>query len=110
MKPARVIDFLEMRAQEQRVAVRRLRNHIACRNYSPCRRFVFDDNRLAQRGAEFVGDEARRNVGRPAGAEANQKPDRPVGVSLLRARLRCAGEHQHERRERGDDFCHAALS
>src|SRR5438309_542761 len=49
----RRIDRLEMRAQQQVVAVPRLREHIARCDHAGGRRFVFDHHALAERLAEL---------------------------------------------------------
>ena len=89
----RDIDRIEMRAEQQRIAVRGLGEEVARRHDPGRRRLVFDNDRLAERVAQLVGDKARRNIGRPAGAEADQKPDGPfrIGVVGHRATTRCRG-------------------
>jgi hypothetical protein len=41
---------------------------------------VVDDERLTRRGCHVLRDDARDDVGRPAGAEADDEPHRPPGL------------------------------
>ena len=52
-----------------------LRKHVARGDLTRCAGLVFDHDPLAQGRTELVRDEARRNIGRPAGAKANHHPD-----------------------------------
>src|SRR5262249_29215141 len=61
-------------------------------------RLVLHDHALAERLAKLVGDEARRNIGRSTGAEADHQPDRPRGIWLFGARRADASERQEEER------------
>src|SRR5262249_35155386 len=63
-------------------------------------RLVFHDHALAERLAELVGDDARGNIGRSAGAEADHEAQRPRGIRLLRARR--AGGSEREQQQRTD--------
>ena len=86
------VDRFEMGAEQQGVAVARLREHVAGRDHAGGGRLVLHDDALAERVAELVGDEARRDIGRPAGAEADDQPDRPRRIGLLR--IRRTGERE----------------
>ena len=68
-----------MRAEQKVVAVRRLRQHVARRQHAGGAGLVLDDEALAEQRAELVGDVPRRNVGRAAGAEADDEADGAVG-------------------------------
>ena len=82
----RGVDRLEMGAEQQGVAVARLRQHVPGRDHAGRRRLVLHHHALAERVAELVGDEACRNIGRPAGAEADHQPDRPRRIGVGGAR------------------------
>jgi hypothetical protein len=88
------VDRLEMRAEQQVVAVARLRQHVPGRDHSGRRRLVLHHHALAERIAQLVGHEACRDVGRPAGAEADHQPDRPRGIGFFSARAADAGERE----------------
>ena len=94
----RGVDRLEMSAQQQRVTVARLRQRIPGRDHAGCGRLVFHDHALAQHLAQLIGHEARRNIGRAAGAEAHDQPDRTNRVGLLGPRrAQARGREQQER-------------
>ena len=91
------VDRLEMGAEEERVAIARLRQHVARRDHPRRRRLVLHDDALAERFAELVRNKPPGNVGRPARAEADHQPDGPRGISFLGVRG-AGGEHQHQKR------------
>ena len=88
------VDRLEMRAQQQIVAVPGLAEHIAGREHASGRSLVLDDHALSQQGAQLIGDVAGRDVGRPTGGETDDQSYRPGRIGILRQRDTRA-EHRH---------------
>ena len=84
-----------MRAKQQGVAVPRLRQYVPGRNHPSRSRLVFHDDALPEPLSQFLRHEPRRNVRRPAGADADDKPYGPGGIDLLRL----DGSHDHYRRK-----------
>ena len=95
----RGVDRFEMRAEQQVVAVGRLRQHVARRQHAGGAGLVLDDEALAEQRAELVGDVPRRNVGRAAGAEADHEPHGAVRIVILRQRRQRRRE-RHEAQHR----------
>ena len=62
------------------MAVARLRERVLRRDLAGGAGAVLDDHALAERGAEALGDEARGQIGRTAGGEADDETQRLVGV------------------------------
>ncbi len=58
---------------------------------------VLDDDRLAPTDRELLADQTWHSVGRGAGRDRHDDPDRPAWISLLRA-----GDARAERKEGGD--------
>ena len=84
-----------MGAEQERVAVTWLRQHIPGGDHAGRDRLVLHDHALPQHLAELVRHEAGRNVGRSAGAETDHQPDRLCGIRLLR---RCGRETRDYRK------------
>src|SRR5262249_7222169 len=82
----REIDAFEVRAEQQVVAVARPGEHVLRRDLAPGAGAVLDDHALAERSPEPIVDVARRQVGLPTRAAADDEPDR-----LFRIRLRERG-------------------
>jgi len=62
----------------------------------PAPGLVLNHDILTKPRSELFGNEARRNVGRPAGSETNHQPDRATGK-------RIGGTRRARRPEQGDD-------
>ena len=78
------VDRIEIGADEQVVAVARARHHVVRGERRAGAGLVIDDDRVPERRAQAIGDEARRNVGRPAGREADHHADRAGRIVLRR--------------------------
>ena len=87
----RDIGRVEMRAEQKRVTIGRLGQYVARRHDAAGAEPVLDHDRLLERLAELVGDEARRNVGRAAGAKSDHQPDRPARIGVGRG-CRCGAQ------------------
>ena len=70
-----------MCTQKERVAIGRPRDHVTRGDYAARGRLILDKDALAERLAELVGDEPRRDIGRPTNAEADHQPDRPIRIA-----------------------------
>jgi hypothetical protein len=101
------VDRLEVRAEQEVVAVGRLRQYVACCEHSRRTGLVFDDEALAEQRAELVGDETRRDIGRAAGAETDDEPHGSCGIGFLRLGGRETNE-RCETRERREDESNAS--
>jgi hypothetical protein len=64
------------------MAVGRLRDRIARGEHSRCAGLVLDHHPLLDDRAQLIGDETRGDVGRAAGSEADNQPDRALRISL----------------------------
>jgi hypothetical protein len=65
-----------------------LSQHIVQRDHAGRAGLVLDDHRLAERNAQFLGDDARRNVARAARRKADHNADRTIGKILRGCRRR----------------------
>ena len=97
------IERIDVGAQQQRVPVRRLRQHIVRRDHAGGAGLVLHHHRLAERNAQLVGDQARRDVARAAGGEADDHAD-----VLARKLLRFGGERAQRKQQPGQGF-HASI-
>ncbi len=61
---------------------------------------VLDDDRLAQRAAHLLAEQASNHVGAAAGGGADVDADRLVGEGGLRVGAEGGGQHRKERKER----------
>ena len=68
------VDRVEIGAQQQIVTVARPRQHIERGEQGAGAGLVFDHHRLAEGCAQSLGQEARRNVGRPSRGETEHQP------------------------------------
>ena len=71
------IHRIEIGAQQQVVAVARAREHVERGEQGTGPGLVLDHDRTAERCAQPLGQEARRNVGRSAGGKSDHQPYRP---------------------------------
>ncbi len=77
---------IDIRAQKKCVSVARLSEHVVERDHAGGAGLVLDHHRLAERGLQFLADDARRHVARSAGRKSDQHFDRPVWKVLRHRR------------------------
>ena len=96
----RHVDGVRGRGHQQRVAVRRLIDHVFGRDVAGRAGLVLDDHLLTEALGQRLREAPRQDVGRAAGREADHEPHRPASDT---APTRCRRSRSRAPRCRGQD-------